>query len=93
MSRSYGKGQRSRTRLNILSKSEPYADANGMMWRSMAIQGTLTESSAKILGSAWHTHHNSRLAERKSKKHAKQNEARRNRREGKSQIREQFDEE
>jgi hypothetical protein len=72
MSRSYGKGQRSRTRLNIISKSELYTDGDGRMWRSMTIQGTLTESSAKILGGAWHTHHNSRLAERKSKKHAKQ---------------------
>lgn len=41
-----------------------------------------TESTRAVLGGGWHSHHNSRLAERRSKQHAKRNAHRQTRLQG-----------
>lgn len=50
-----------------------------------------TESTCRVLGGTWHSHHSERLAERVSKRHAKRNAHRGARLDGAAEIKRQLE--
>ncbi len=87
MSRTRGPHRRNRWNSPVTFKGKPYKDGAGKTWRVTGYHINSTKSTSRLLGSSWHSHHNIRKAEMKSKQHVKRNTSKRRRREGKKQIR------